>query len=103
MLTDCGVKWRSLTESYLDSCGIFSDVVISVLATIAKQERVRLSERTLAGLERARREGKELGRPKRICNRAKIRELRESGMSLGMIAKEFRLPKANVARICKGG
>lgn len=102
-LTDIGVNWKSFTEQYLDSCGIFREAVLAILAVIAKQERVRLSERTLAGLERARREGKELGRPKRICNRAKIREMREGGMSLGMIAKEFRLPKANVARICKGG
>ena len=42
------------TEQYLDSCGLFKDAVISILATIAKQERVRLSERTIAGLQRAR-------------------------------------------------
>ena len=31
--------------------------MLSILATIAKQERIRLSERTLAGLERARKQG----------------------------------------------
>jgi DNA invertase Pin-like site-specific DNA recombinase len=49
-LTSYGVNWRSFTEQYLDSCGIFKDAVLGILATIAKQERVRLSERTLAGL-----------------------------------------------------
>ncbi len=34
----------------LDSCGIFKDAVLAILAVIAKQERVRLSERTIAGL-----------------------------------------------------
>src|SRR4051794_23514088 len=49
-LTACGVGYRSFTEQYLDSCGLFKDAVISILATIAKQERIRLSERTIAGL-----------------------------------------------------
>lgn len=61
-LTGYGVQWRSLTEQYLDSTGMFRDAVISILAVIAKQERVRLSERTRAGLERARAQGKRLGR-----------------------------------------
>src|SRR2546425_1540361 len=49
-LTACGVGYKSFTEQYLDSCGIFKDAVIGILAVIAKQERVRLSERTKAGL-----------------------------------------------------
>ena len=44
-LTAAGVNWRSFTEQYLDSCGVFRDAVLSILATIAKQERVRRSER----------------------------------------------------------
>jgi DNA invertase Pin-like site-specific DNA recombinase len=47
-LTSYGVGWKSFTEQYLDSCGVFRDAVLSILATIAKQERIRLSERTLA-------------------------------------------------------
>jgi len=45
-LTSYGVGFRSFAEQYFDSCGIFKDAVISILATIAKQERIRLSERT---------------------------------------------------------
>jgi len=62
-LTSYGVAWRSFTEQYLDSTGIFREAVISILAAIAKQERVRVAKRTRAGLERVRREGKTLGRP----------------------------------------
>lgn len=53
-LTGYGVGWRSLTEQYLDSTGIFRDAVIAILAAVAKQERVRIRERTMAGLARAR-------------------------------------------------
>src|SRR5689334_19584267 len=61
-LTSYGIKWRSLTEQYIDSCGIFADAVISIMAVIARQENVRRSERTKAGLARARDKGKILGR-----------------------------------------
>ena len=57
-LTGAGVGYRSFTEPYFDSCGIFKDAVISILATIARQERIRLSERVRAGLARARGRGK---------------------------------------------
>lgn len=63
-LTSYGIGWRSLTEQYLDSTGMFKDAVISILAVVAKQERVRLAERTRAGLDRARAQGKRLGRPR---------------------------------------
>lgn len=44
--------------------GIF-DVIISILAYAAALERQKISDRTKAGLARARREGKKLGRPKK--------------------------------------
>src|SRR5688572_19484718 len=44
-LTDYDVGFRSYTEPYLDSCGIFRDAVISILAALAKQERIRIRER----------------------------------------------------------
>src|SRR5579859_4549106 len=82
-LTGYGVGYRSFTEQYLDSCGMFRDAVISILATIGKQERVRLSERTTAGLQRARAKGRVGARPKVICDRHKVLALRNAGRSLG--------------------
>jgi DNA invertase Pin-like site-specific DNA recombinase len=98
-LTSYGVGYRSFTEQYLDSCGLFKDAVISILATVAKQERIRLSERTIAGLERAKANGRVAGRPRVICNRDKVLELRQSGQSLGMIASKLGLTKTTVHRI----
>jgi DNA invertase Pin-like site-specific DNA recombinase len=62
-LTSYQVGYKSFTEQYLDSCGMFKDVVISLLATMAKQERLRMGERVRAGLQRARGQGRKLGRP----------------------------------------
>jgi DNA invertase Pin-like site-specific DNA recombinase len=98
-LTAYGVGYRSFTELYLDSCGLFKDAVISILATIAKQERVRLSERTIAGLQRAKLQGRIGGRPRKQCDRNKLAELRRSGLSLAQIADQLSLSKTTVARL----
>jgi len=101
LLNSYGVDWKSFTEQYLDSCGLFKDAVLAILAVIAKQERVRLSERTLSGLAKARRAGTRLGRPKKVFPRelARISSLRASGASLGQIATKMRLSKTTVARL----
>src|ERR1700740_2092104 len=62
-LTSYGIGYRSFTEQYFDSCGIFKDAVIAIIATVAKQERVRISQRVKAGLEKARATGSRIGRP----------------------------------------
>lgn len=100
-LTAGGVGWKSFTEQYLDSCGVFRDAVLSILATIAKQERIRLSERTVAGLERARKQGRIGGRPRVVTDRRKVAELRAAGKSLGEIAEAMGLSKTTVARITR--
>ena len=53
----------SYQEPYIRSVGQFSDVIISLLSTIAKIEREKISQRTKAGLERVRAQGQKLGRP----------------------------------------
>jgi len=84
-----GVAWRSFTEPYFDSCGPFKDVVISVAATLAKQERLRISERTLAGLARAKREGKSLGRPEVRVDVVRVRKMQREGLGLRPIAAKL--------------
>jgi DNA invertase Pin-like site-specific DNA recombinase len=98
-LTSYGVGYRSFTEEYLDSCGAFRDAVIGILACVAKQERVRLSERTVAGLERARAQGRVGGRPRVICDRKRAVALREAGQSLGQIAAELGVSKTTASRL----
>jgi DNA invertase Pin-like site-specific DNA recombinase len=98
-LTSYGVGFRSFTEQYLDSCGMFRDAVIGILAAIAKQERVRISLRTIAGLERARAQGRVGGRPRLECDRNKVLKLHAAGKSLAAIAKELGVSKTSIHRI----
>lgn len=60
-----GIAIKSLQESWLDTRdeGI-GQLLLAVFSWVAHQERKRIVERTKAGLERAKREGKKLGRPK---------------------------------------
>jgi DNA invertase Pin-like site-specific DNA recombinase len=100
-LTSYAVGYRSFSEPFLDSCGMFKDAIISVLATLAKQERVRLSERVVAGLQRAKAQGRVGGRPKAICDHDKLFAQHRAGQSLGQIAVQAGISKMTVFRIVK--
>ena len=85
-----GVGWRSFTQPFLDTGNeMVNDIVLSVLAAVAKQERLTISERTRAGLARARREGKTLGRPEVRLNLERVRNMQKDGLGLRPIAKKL--------------
>ena len=98
-LANYGVGYRSFSEQYLDSCGVFKDAVLAILAVIAKQERIRLSERTIAGLQKARKQGRVGGRPRVVCDRARLERLHRAGMSLNQIAAKVGISKSSVHRL----
>ena len=103
-LTGYGVDYRSFTEQYLDSTGIFKEAVIGILAAVAKQERVRLSERTIAGLERARSQGRVGGRPKAEDDPAHDEDVTassRSGLSVRKIAQEMNVSPTTVQKLSK--
>jgi DNA invertase Pin-like site-specific DNA recombinase len=99
-LESYGVAFRSFTEPFFDSCGVFKDAVISIMATLAKQERVKRAERTKAGLAVARAKGKTLGRPKTIqTNRADVIRLRAAGLSYRHIGRTLGISLRSVQRL----
>jgi len=61
-LTNLGIWWHSYQDRFISTAGEWKDVIISIMATLAKIERERISERTKAGLQRAKANGKQLGR-----------------------------------------
>jgi len=97
-LTACGVGYRSFTEQYFDSCGVFKDAVIAIIATVAKQERVRISQRVRAGLDVARARGTRLGRPRVFVDSARIALLRSQGRSWRQISEEMSIGKGTAQR-----
>ena len=97
-----GVKWHSYTEQYISSLGVFADAIISILSCLAKQERIRISERVKAGLDRVKAKGVQLGRPKtpkEIITQAK--SLKELGKSYSEIGKMMGLSKSRAYQLVK--
>lgn len=97
-LTACGIGYRSFTEQYFDSCGVFKDAVIAIIATVAKQERVRISQRVRAGLDVARARGARLGRPRVFADAVRIASLRAQGRSWREISEEMGIGKGTAQR-----
>lgn len=95
----CGIQ-RSETSCAPLSTPVFGEAVIAILACIAKQERQRISERTRAGMERARKEGKRIGRPQADADR--IRQLAAAGQAPGAIAAELGVHRSTVWRALQG-
>lgn len=103
-LTSYKIGWKSYSEQYLDSTGVFRDAVIAILAAIAKQERVRISERVRAGMQRAYESGKGLGRKPLDISEEKLAELTRlqgEGKSVRQIAASVGMSPASVHRTLK--
>ena len=82
----------------------FSDVVVALLASIAKLEREKIRERTLAGLARARKKGRIGGRPRadedfRLS--ASVQRLRDAGESIREIAATLVKSPTTIQRLVK--
>jgi DNA invertase Pin-like site-specific DNA recombinase len=78
----------SVREGWLDTSGPVRPLLVAIFGWVAEQERTRLIERVHAGLERARRQGKALGRPRTsiVLLRAAA-ELVEGGTTVAAAAR----------------
>ena len=96
-----GVKLWSYEEPFWrESDPAMAELVLSFLAWAAKQEHVRISERTKAGLERVRANGTRLGRPPlREIDPEKVKDLRSEGKSWATVLKEMGLPKTALSAV----
>ena len=64
-LAAAGVAFHSYTEPLLSTDNeMVRDTVLAVMASLAKIERQKISDRTRAGMQRAADQGKSLGRPR---------------------------------------
>ena len=91
-----GIDFISLGES-IDTSTPVGKMIFTVLGAVAELERSLIKERVAMGLERARKEGKPHGRPKRIFDRAKAQRLRDDGKSLREIGQLLHINKGTVA------
>lgn len=95
-----GISFRSYTEPYLNTDHeLVSNILLSVLSYFAEYEAKKISRRTKAGIERAREEGKEIGRPSKFeKHRAEIEEMIEEGCSKAEMERRTGLAYATVSK-----
>jgi DNA invertase Pin-like site-specific DNA recombinase len=74
------------------------DLMLSIFSWVADRERESLIERTKLGLDRARAEGTNLGRPVRKIPRRQVKELRDKKISLAAISRILDIPYSTLRR-----
>ena len=95
-----GVRFIAVTQGIdTDESNAGGRLLMNILASFAEFEHELIVERTLAGLARARREGKTLGRPRTILDREKVRRLHADGMSMRAIAAQLKVSAMTVHRV----
>ncbi len=103
LLDSYKVKFISYNEPYINSDNDFREVMISFLGKMAEIERIRMVERTKAGLDRARKQGKQLGRRSKLTI-AQIQAIREKyalGTSKSRISKDMSINIGSVSYVLK--
>ena len=94
-LQDLGVSFVSLGEG-IDCTTPAGTLQLHILAALAQFERARIVERVQAGLQRAKRQGRTLGRPQRIISRFQL--ARVEGLSTREAAKVLGVPRSTLQR-----
>jgi DNA invertase Pin-like site-specific DNA recombinase len=100
LLKNKGVSVVSLRENF-DLSTPVGIAMLTMLAAMAQLERENIKARQLAGLERARAEGKNLGREKTIDDKHVAQWRLENNASIADTAKHFSISTASVKRACK--
>jgi DNA invertase Pin-like site-specific DNA recombinase len=101
-----GVGLRSYSEPWLDTTSPFGEALYYITVAYAQLERGILRERVKAGMERARREGKQIGRPSVWDRRgfpqrfgAILERINAGSLSRRKAAKELKIGYATLKRL----
>jgi putative DNA-invertase from lambdoid prophage Rac len=96
-----GIRLVVLQLGNLDLTSSSGALMIKVLAAVADFERELIIERTRAGQERARSEGKHMGRPAKTTEdqRQTIRTRLVRGESVSAVARDFKVSRATVIAV----
>jgi DNA invertase Pin-like site-specific DNA recombinase len=99
-LADHGVSFHSYTEPHLATDNeLVGNILLAVMASLAKVESQKIGERTRAGMARARAQGKRIGRPALDpALQRKIAQQLKAGLSAYAVAKQLGIDAHTVAK-----
>lgn len=95
---ELGIDFISLNE-HVDTSSAMGRMVFTVLAAVAELERALIRERVQAGVDRAKKQGKKLGRPRAIVDEQRIREQIAAGESINSVAQQWAISRGVVRRL----
>jgi len=99
-LASCRVRLISITENVdTGDDNPFAKFTRQLLAILAELERNIIVARVNAGLAQAKRDGRQLGRPKRVFSRPDAVRLQKQGLSIRQIAGKLGVSRMTVARV----
>lgn len=98
LLKGAGVEVFVLQLGQVDLSSTMGKLVLTVLSGVADMERDLIVERTLAGLARARADGKQLGRPKALdeAQRVAVKTALDQQVSVNSLAKKFGVSRGTI-------
>lgn len=97
-----GIQVISVREPWLDMGGPIRELLIAIFSWVAQEERRQIACRCRAGQERARREGKHIGRPRAVVDLRRAVELRTEGLSIRKAAEKLGLSPSVLHRALRG-
>jgi len=97
-----GVSVVSLRENF-DLATPFGGFMLTLLAGLATLERETIKERQLAGIKRARLEGKNLGKVKTIDDKEVAKWRADNNASIKQTSAHFGISLSSVKRACNTG
>ena len=98
MLAGRGIRVHCLALGGVDLTSAAGKMTMQVLGAVAEFERDLLIERTQSGLQRAKSEGKKLGRPEATDTTAAVQKLKAKDMTQAQVAAELQIGIATVKR-----
>lgn len=98
-----GLTLHFVNQEFLNSINdpAFEKLLLALFSWFAEYERQVIIERTKAGLERARLQGKHIGRPKKKVDRRKVEYYLRKGLHLTDIAKLMDVSYSTLRRRIK--
>src|SRR5215831_5164238 len=96
-----GIDFVSLSES-IDTSTPMGKMIFTVLGAVAELERNLIKERVQMGINRAKKVGTKLGRPRVDVDPHQIAGLRANGYSWNEIAAKLNVGRGTVERAFKG-
>lgn len=102
VLDRLGVETVSVREPWLDMGGPIRTLLIAILSWVAEEERRQIAARSKLGVERARREGKRIGRPPVEVDVVLASQLADEGRSVREVARRLGVSRAVAHRVLRG-